>query len=399
MPRSTDFDAIHTDSVVVLDTNVLLTDPNLIYAYGDAEIVLPETVLSEIDKLKTARVDNDLKFKGREITRILFDLANGKNLVDGVELPNGGSIRVLAFENNPQKLPQGLSLKSSDDKILATTYQLYLELGSECDKLKLITNDLNMLLKAQNLGICVMRYGGGDDVSWLKRYIVRPFTRYRVPITILAIALAIFAAVGAMIFTYDWRTSNSNALPTEFREILTNDQRNAYEALVALQNNPSDAAALLTLGNFYSTRSTQSQLDGDNAQMITFAKSAIRYYEKYLSYTPSDSDARTDLAIQFFYSGDTDRAIQEVAKVLEDNPNHIQANYNLGIFYYFGRRDLDSAENQMRKVIELSGTDSTGNAHAIGEQAKLMLRSIQEEKSGTGAIDGTDPEAAMVSAQ
>lgn len=399
MSRSNDFDEINSDSVVVLDTNVLLTDPNLIYAYGDAEIILPETVLSEIDKLKTARVDNDLKFKGREVTRILFDLANGKNLIDGVELPNGGRVRVLALENNPQKLPQGLSLKSSDDKILATTYQLHLELGSDCDKLKLITNDLNMLLKAQNLGICVMRYGGGDDVSWLKRYIVRPFTRYRVPITILAIAIAIFAAVGIMLFSYDWRTSSSNALPTEFREILTNDQRNAYEALVALQNNPSDAAALLTLGNFYSTRSTQSQLDGDNAQMITFAKSAIRYYEKYLSYTPSDSDARTDLAIQFFYSGDTDRAIQEVAKVLEDNPNHIQANYNLGIFYYFGRRDLDSAENQMRKVIELSGTDSTGNGHAIGEQAKLMLRSIQEEKSGTGATDGTDAEATLVSAQ
>lgn len=382
MARRDDFESITHESVVVLDTNVLLTDPNLIFAYGDAEIILPETVLSEIDKLKTSRADNDLKFKGREITRILFELGDGVNLLDGVDLPNGGRLRVVNFENNPQKLPQGLSLKQSDDKILATAYQLYTELGPDCDNLKLITNDLNMLLKAQNYGICVMRYGGGDDVSWLKRYIVRPFMRYRVPVIILTIALAIFLAVVAMVYTYDWRAARSSSIPSEFRELLTADQRNAFDALNNLQDNPADASSLLTLGNFYSSRASQSQLAGDNAQMITYAKVAIRYYDKYLSYTPKDSDARTDFAIQYFQTGDTDRAIQEAAKVLEDNPKHMKANYNLGIFYYFGRRDLDSAENQFKKVIELGATDTTGTNHAVAEQAKVWLRQIQDERNG-----------------
>lgn len=382
MSRNDDFKNINSENVVVLDTNVLLTDPNLIYAYGNAEVILPETVLSEIDKLKTARVDNDLRFKGREVTRILFEIGNGENLMEGVELPTGGRLRVVSFENNPQKLPQGFSLKSSDDKILATAYQLFLELGPKCDNLKLITNDLNMLLKAQTLGICVMRYGGGDDISWLKRYIVRPFARYRVPIIILTIAIGIFLAVAVLLATYDWRTSQANNVPSEFKEILTSDQRNAFDALVSLQSNPADASALLTLGNYYSGRSSQAQLAGDNAQMITQAKAALRYYEKYLSFTPNDADARTDLSIQFFQTGDTDRAIQEAAKVLDDNPNHVKANFNLGIFYYFGRRDLGSAENQMKKVIELVTVDTTGSNHAVGEQAKVWLRQIQDEQKG-----------------
>ena len=53
--------------IVVLDTNVLLADPGVLMSYPDAEIVIPETVLGELDKLKTSRVDPDLRFRGREV--------------------------------------------------------------------------------------------------------------------------------------------------------------------------------------------------------------------------------------------------------------------------------------------------------------------------------------------
>ena len=52
-----------------------------------------------------------------------------------------------------------------------------------------------MLLKAQTLGIPVERYGNGVEGSFAKRFIIRPFQRYRVPITILAVALAVFVGV------------------------------------------------------------------------------------------------------------------------------------------------------------------------------------------------------------
>ncbi len=59
----------------------------------------------------------------------------------------------------------------------------------------MITNDLNMLLKGQALGLDVERHGDGIEGSFGKRYIVRPFQRYKVPLAILGIAIAVFAAI------------------------------------------------------------------------------------------------------------------------------------------------------------------------------------------------------------
>ena len=60
---------------VVIDTNVLLSDPGVIDRFRDTDVVIPEMVLAEIDKLKTARVDPDLRFRGRQISRALFELS------------------------------------------------------------------------------------------------------------------------------------------------------------------------------------------------------------------------------------------------------------------------------------------------------------------------------------
>ena len=66
---------------VVFDTNVLLADPGALLAYPDAEVIVPEPVLGEIDKLKTSRVDPDLRFRGREVSRMLFEFSEGGSLI------------------------------------------------------------------------------------------------------------------------------------------------------------------------------------------------------------------------------------------------------------------------------------------------------------------------------
>lgn len=377
------------NSIIVFDTNVLLTDSEALLAYPGADIIVPETVLNEIDKLKTARVDPDLKYHGREITRLIFELADGQSFVDGVDLPGGGTLRVVPFELNSSLLPDGFSTKTSDNKILATTYTIKCELPKDSNKkLTLITNDLNMLLKAQTLGINVTQFGNGDDLTWGKKYIVRPFQRYRIPLTILMISLAIFAAVIVIAVRSDFGSSNT-AMTSEFRSLLTDSQKNAYDALVTLKDNSSDQTALLTLANFYDDRATQNQVSGDSTGMLSDAKAGINYYEKYLAYAPTDADARSDMATLYYYRGDTDRAIQEISTVLEANPNHENANYNLGMFYYFGRRDYTAAQSAMKKVMELTSasSDQTDSAaHALYQQAKAMLERIKnDETSGAGS--------------
>lgn len=366
-------------NVVVLDTNVLLADPNSVLSFPRAEVVIPETVLGELDKLKTARVDPDLRFRGREVSRLLFEFSEEGSLIDGVDLPDGGRLRVAPIESDGE-VPEGLNTRNADDKILATAYQVFKARG-DAGSMELITNDLNMLLKAQTLGIPVARHGDGVEGGFARRFIVRPFQRYKIPITILAIALAVFAAV-IVIAVYARQPGGGESIPTEFRELLTTQQLEALDALTVLQSDPEDADAQLAMGNFYFGRATAAQQAGDRAAEIQYSKDGVRYYASYLKQRPDDEDARADMASLLFYSGQTDRAIQEVGNVLETSEDHVNANYNLGIFYWQGRRDLQAAADQMLKVIELTQNDP--RAHGSLEAARAVLKQIQVEAAETG---------------
>jgi len=400
-------DALRT--IIVFDTNVLLTNPMAILEYPKAEIVIPEAVLSELDKLKTARVDPDLRFRGREVSRLIFELAAGGSLIEGVDLPDGGRLRVAPLEANTgapgTHLPDGFTTRTSDDKILATAYLLDNDKsisgqdkdGNRRCEVTLITNDLNLLLKAQAYDLKVQQYGSGDDISFGKRYIVRPFQRYRASLTILGISLAVFVAVVVLLLlgpqVLGQNNATSTALPTEVRALLTAEQEAAYAALEALKQDPSDVGALKTLADFYYDRVefARSMSIGDGASILSDAKKGIEYYERYLAYRPKDGEARNDMATLYFYSGNTDRAIQEVAQVLKDEPNHIAANLNLGTFYLYGRRDFDAARAQMNKVIELTKSDA-GQQHAfeMAQQALILIDHEEAAIRGRGGATGGD---------
>jgi len=223
--------------VVVLDTNVLLADPTVILSFPRSDVVIPETVLGELDKLKTARVDPDLRFRGREVSRILFDLSEEGSLVDGVDLPDGGTLRVAPFESDVE-LPSALQTRNADDRILAAVYQMRAFYGPDSE-VTLVTNDLNMLLKAQTMGVAVHRHGDGVEGGFARRYLIRPFQRYRIPITILAVAVAVFAAVVVIaLYLQPSRTPSSAGgqvvLPPELKNVLTNSQQAAFDAAAAL---------------------------------------------------------------------------------------------------------------------------------------------------------------------
>jgi hypothetical protein len=370
--------------IVVLDTNVLLADPQSLLSFPRTEVVIPETVLGELDKLKTARVDPDLRFRGREVSRLLFEFSEEGSLTEGVDLPENGRLRVVPFDSTVS-LPDGVGTRNADDRILATVYQVLQEAGPEAD-VTLVTNDLNMLLKAQTLGITVQRHGLGEEGGWTRRYIVRPFQRYKIPLGILALAFAVFAAV-VLVSIFSPRTSTNNQLPTEFKSILSADQQGALDALVILQTRPNDPEALLKMGNFYYGANT-AVLQTNPVLALDYGRQGIRYYQRYLKISPQDNDATADFASLLFYTGQTDRAIQEVSAVLARDPNHLNANYNLGIFYGQGRQDYAAAIAQMKKVITLTQNDP--NQHIILSQANATLEQLQalmsQSKSATGGV-------------
>jgi len=368
------------DRVVVLDTNVLLADPNSVLSFPRAEVVIPETVLGELDKLKTARVDPDLRFRGREVSRILFELSEEGSLIEGVQLPDGGSLRVAPFENDGS-LPDGFQTRNADDRVLATAYQVCKTTDKSCE-FTLITNDLNMLLKAQTLGINVERYADGVEGGFARNYIIRPFQRYKTPITILAVALAVFVAVIVIALYMQEPVTGGAQLPSEFKNVLSKSQVKAFDALQTLQTSPKDPESLLVMSNFYyDLRNSSAEVDPVAA--LDYGRQAIRYFERYLTISPKDASAKVDLAALYFYNGQTDQAVTLVGEVLKKDRNHVAGNFNLGIFYWKGpQRDYRAAAAQFQKVADLTKNDP--QQHSLYQQAELSLSQLTTEARAAG---------------
>jgi Flp pilus assembly protein TadD len=361
---------------VVLDTNVLLAEPGSVNSFPDAEIIVPDTVLSEIDKLKTARVDAELRYKGRAISRMLFDLSEKGSLSEGVDLPGGGRLRVVALRSESD-LPEGLSARNADDRILAVAVQAC---SDGCERLTLVTNDLNMLLKAQSFGIEVERVDLGDSFS--RRFIVRPFQRYKIPLTILAVAVAVFAGVVVLTWSFSTgrQTTGLAGLPPEFLDQMSLEQQQALGYLYKLQTDPEDITSQRALAVLYDQMSEQN---------VSYLPLAIKHYEIVARSIPKDNDARTDLATAYFRSGRIDAAVQEVTTVLRQDPSHVNANFNLGIFYLSGKPPkYQQAYSQFQKVIRLT-KDVPSNAEAL-RRARTMLDQTVKDAGAAGQPVKTD---------
>ena len=84
----------------ILDTNVLLFDPNCLYRFDEHDLVIPIVVIEEIDKFK--RNMDDTGRNARHISRQLDKLRESGSLREGATLPSGGTLRVM-FAQDLQK--------------------------------------------------------------------------------------------------------------------------------------------------------------------------------------------------------------------------------------------------------------------------------------------------------
>jgi PhoH-like ATPase len=139
----------------VLDTNVLIADPEAAGRFQEHDVVIPLTVVEELDKLKT-RLD-ETGGSARRAIRRLEALRERGNLSDGVALPGGGRVWVEVNHAGRLILPEGLSADSSDNRILATTANLAKELGDERDVV-LVSKDASLRIKAEALRLAAEEY-------------------------------------------------------------------------------------------------------------------------------------------------------------------------------------------------------------------------------------------------
>ncbi|EGW37889.1 PhoH family protein [Desulfosporosinus sp. OT] len=139
--------------VYVLDSSVLLHDPNALFQFQDNDVIIPYVVLEEIESKK--RLLENVGRAAREAIRHLDRLRNDGQLSQGVLLPNGGKIRIELNHYSNEILPVNSNLALADNRILAVS----LNLGREEKRaVVLVTKDIAMRVKADALGILTEDY-------------------------------------------------------------------------------------------------------------------------------------------------------------------------------------------------------------------------------------------------
>jgi PhoH-like ATPase len=133
---------------VVLDTSVLIADPACVTSFDDSDVVIPLTVVEELDGLKTR--PDDVGRAARTALRTIEELRvrNGGSLADPVPLGEGS----LQIEINGIRkhllVEHGLDPVSSDNRIIGAA------LGqAERGPTTMVSNDAALRIKAAHLGI------------------------------------------------------------------------------------------------------------------------------------------------------------------------------------------------------------------------------------------------------
>ncbi len=134
----------------LLDTNVLIHDPDSVFHFEGSTVDIPLTVVEELDNFKKS---NDSRGRSaRTVSRYLDELRVHGKLSNGVPLEHGGMLRVEVQARG--ELPRPLRSNSKDNEIL----EVALGLAQMGDTVVFITKDINLRIKAEALGLIAEDY-------------------------------------------------------------------------------------------------------------------------------------------------------------------------------------------------------------------------------------------------
>jgi PhoH-like ATPase len=134
----------------ILDTNVLLHNSMAVTSFADNVVVLPMTVIEELDKFK--KNNDELGRNARNVIRTLDSLRALGSLGEGVVMDNGGMLKITVEK---EEMPGScLDLTIPDNLIIATAFNL----KQQGFRSIFVSKDINARLKADALGIEVMDF-------------------------------------------------------------------------------------------------------------------------------------------------------------------------------------------------------------------------------------------------
>lgn len=136
--------------IFVLDTNVILHDSSCIHQFQDNDVVIPITVLEELDQFKKG--NDSLNYHAREFTRALDALSEHRIFHDGVRIAPGlGRIIIKLEQEFHEDLEMNFGTTKPDHRILNAAYHLFK--AHPTRQVILVTKDVNLRMKAKAVGL------------------------------------------------------------------------------------------------------------------------------------------------------------------------------------------------------------------------------------------------------
>ena len=153
-------------------------------------------------------------------------------------------------------------------------------------------------------------------------------------------------------------TSKQQTMQTPMENIPLVDDQKIKELKKIVEKNPKDMTSLIALANIL-----------HDARILD---EAVLYYKKYLALNEKDPDARVDMGVCIFETGDNKTAIKEIEQALVYSPKHQKAYFNLGIVS-LNESNLPKSNEYFKKCYELDPATPTGmQAKEILDQHKNL---------------------------
>ena len=182
----------------ILDTNVLLHDPNSLVNFKENTVLVPIEVIEEIDRFK--RESTELGRNARTVSRMLDGFRGEGSLSAGVDLPNGGKLKI-AFQKNGHG-ETVFTKDSVDNRILALAASIQKSHSKEATIL--VSKDINLRIKADAIGVMA------EDYETDRVFVTDLYTGM-VDMTVSAEKIAAFRAKGELALD-----ANKKYFPNEF---------------------------------------------------------------------------------------------------------------------------------------------------------------------------------------
>jgi len=143
------------EKIFILDTNVILHDSDCIYKFEENQVVIPITVIEELDKFKKG--NDTLNFHARKFLRSIDAMHGDKIFENGVEIGKGlGRLRVKLSQKFQEDFEVNFSSDKPDHHIL---YIAQCQYKDHPDKdIVLVSKDVNLRMKAKSIGIEAQDY-------------------------------------------------------------------------------------------------------------------------------------------------------------------------------------------------------------------------------------------------